>query len=206
MVKAMLVIKGFLEAVQMKIKWLGKYDGSNLPAADVSAYDKTLPEITTKSAWVLIPFLLVFAFFCFCKHRYFGGLAFSRGNWAIGIGIGLLFCPVHELLHAICYPAGSRVFMFYTMQGLGTTCTTPISRNRFILVNALPAAVLGGISFILFLAVPSSHARLSTILWAFSMLHLGAGYVDFLNIVHSLKIPRSATIQISGARIYWKER
>ena len=188
----------------MKIKWLGKYDGSNLPAVDVSAYDKTLPEITTKSALILIPFLLIFAFFCYCKRHFWGGLAFSRGDWAVGIVLSLLLSPVHELLHAICYPAGSLVFVFYTMQGLGTTCTTPVSRNRFIGVNLLPVAVLGGIPFIFFMVIPSSYAHLSTILCVFSMIHLGAGYVDFLNVIHLLKLPKNAIVQISGPKIYWK--
>lgn len=45
----------------MKIKWIGKYDGNNLPAVDVGTGAKELPEVTSKSAIILIPIVLLFA-------------------------------------------------------------------------------------------------------------------------------------------------
>ena len=188
----------------MKIKWIGKYNGNNLPTADVEAGAKSLPEVTAKSVFMLIPILLIFALFVYCKGVYLGGVSFSRPAWMTGIVIGLLFFPVHEFLHAICFPAGSQVFMFYTMQGIGITCTTPITRNRFIFVNLFPSMILGGISLILFLTIPCSYVFASMIFCAFSLLHLGCSYVDYLNIIHLLKLPRTTVIQISGSKIYWK--
>lgn len=44
----------------MKIKWIGKYDGNNLPTVDVGAGAKELPEVTSKSAIILIPIVLLF--------------------------------------------------------------------------------------------------------------------------------------------------
>lgn len=37
----------------MKIKWIGKYDGKNLPPVDVEVGAKELPEVTSKSAIIL---------------------------------------------------------------------------------------------------------------------------------------------------------
>ena len=37
----------------MKIKWIGKYDGNNLPTVDVGAGAKELPEVTSKSATMI---------------------------------------------------------------------------------------------------------------------------------------------------------
>lgn len=37
----------------MKIKWIGKYDGKNLPIVDVEVGAKELPEVTSKSAIIL---------------------------------------------------------------------------------------------------------------------------------------------------------
>ena len=37
----------------MKIKWIGKYDGNNLPTVDVGTGAKELPEVTSKSAIML---------------------------------------------------------------------------------------------------------------------------------------------------------
>lgn len=189
----------------MKIKWIGKYDGNNLPTVDVGDDAKSLPEVTTKSALMLIPILLIFAICVHCKRVYLGGIVFSKVNWMIGILIALLFFPVHELLHAICFPSGSQVFMFYTMQGLGITCTTPMTRNRYIFVNLFPSMILGGISLILFLVIPCIYAFASTVLCVFSLLHLGSGYVDYLNIIHLLELPKNTIIQISGAKTYWRK-
>ena len=188
----------------MKIKWIGKYDGNNLPVVEVESDAKSLPEVTAKSTVILLPILLIFALCAYCKSVYLGGIAFSRVNWMIGIIIGLIFFPVHEFLHGICFPKGSNVFMFYTMQGLGITCITPMTKNRFIFVNLFPSMILGLIPLILFMAISCTYTFLSTTLCVFSLLHIGGSCVDYLNILHALKLPKNAAIQISGAKIYWK--
>ena len=53
----------------MKIKWIGKYDGKNLPTVDVEVGAKKLPEVTSKSAIILIPIVLLFA--CWAMFRIF---------------------------------------------------------------------------------------------------------------------------------------
>ena len=93
----------------MKIKWIGKYDGNNLPTVDVGTGAKELPEVTSKSAIILIPIVLLFACCVYIKKTYLGGVAFSRVDWMIGLVIALLFFPVHELIHAVSFPAGSEV-------------------------------------------------------------------------------------------------
>ena len=187
----------------MKIKWIGKYDGNNLPTVDVGVGAKELPEVTSKSVVMLIPIVLIFGFCVYIKKTYLGGVAFSRVDWMIGLVIALLFFPVHELIHAASFPAGSKVIMFYTMQGLGTTCISPMTRNRFIVVNMLPSLILGVVPLMMYMVVPSSYVFASTILCVFSLIHVGSGYVDYLNIVHLLRLPSDVKIQISGAKIYW---
>ena len=175
----------------MKIKWIGKYDGNNLPTVDVGTGAKELPEVTSKSAIILIPIVLLFACCVYIKKTYLGGV------------IALLFFPVHELIHAVSFPAGSEVIMFYTTQGLGTTCTSPMTRNRFIVVNMLPSLILGVVPLIAYMIVPRTYAFASAVLCVFSLVHVGTGYVDYLNIVHLLRLPADSKIQISGAKIYW---
>lgn len=187
----------------MKIKWIGKYDGNNLPTVDVGAGAKELPEVTNKSVIMLIPIVLLLACCVYIKKTYLGGVAFSRVDWMIGLVIALLFFPVHELIHAASFPSGSKVIMFYTMQGLGTTCVSPMTRNRFIVVNVLPSLILGVVPLIAYMIVPSSYVFASTVLCVFSLIHVGSGCVDYLNIVHLLRLPSNAKIQISGAKIYW---
>lgn len=187
----------------MKIKWIGKYNGSNLPVADISSDAKLLPTATGKSALAIIPVLLVVFLFVYLKSIWDARVLFSKVNLAIGFGIGLLLFPVHELLHAICFPNRSEIVMYYTMQGLGTSCTASVKRNRFILVNIFPSIVLGVIPLALFMVIPSSCVLAETILFAVSFLHLGAGYADYSNVLHLMKIPPNAFVQISGEKIYW---
>ena len=147
--------------------------------------------------------VLLFACCVYIKKTYLGGVAFSRVDWMIGLVIALLFFPVHELIHAVSFPAGSEVIMFYTTQGLGTTCTSPMTRNRFIVINMLPSLILGVVPLIAYMIVPRTYAFASTVLCVFSLVHVGTGYVDYLNIVHLLRLPADSKIQISGAKIYW---
>ena len=53
----------------MKIKWIGKYDGKNLPTVDVEVGAKKLPEVTSKSAIILIPIVLLFACCVYTKSN-----------------------------------------------------------------------------------------------------------------------------------------
>lgn len=161
----------------MKIKWIGKYDGNNLPTVDVGAGAKELPEVTSKSAIILIPIVLLFVCCVYIKKTYLGGVAFSRVDWMIGLVIALLFFPVHELIHAVSFPAGSEVIMFYTTQGLGTTCTSLMTRNRFIVVNMLPSLILGIVPLIAYMIVPSTYAFASTVLCVFSLVQIGRAHV-----------------------------
>jgi hypothetical protein len=187
----------------MKIRWVGKYNGSNLPVAELPPGAKELPPVTGKSALAIIPVVLVVFLLVYLKGIWDERILFSRLDLAIGFGIGILLFPVHELIHALCFPAGSEVVMYYTAQGLGTSCTAPLKRNRFIYVSVFPTVILGLIPLVLFMAIPSSYVLVETILFAVSFLHLGAGYVDYCNLLHLMQIPRNAFVQISGEKIYW---
>lgn len=62
----------------MKIKWIGKYDGNNLPTVDVGAGAKELPEVTSKSAIMLIPIVLLFACCVYVKKLILEGSPFQE--------------------------------------------------------------------------------------------------------------------------------
>lgn len=187
----------------MRIKWIGKFSGDNLPAVDLDTKAKALPDVSNKSALMLIPIFLVIVACVYCKSLLHNGVVLTKGNLAIGFIIGFLFFPIHELFHGISFPIPSDVYMFYTMQGLGTTCTTPVSRNRFIVINIIPSIILGVIPLLIFMIVPGDYALTNAILFSVSFLHLGGSYADYVNVIHLLRLPKNAIIQISGAKIYW---
>lgn len=62
----------------MKIKWIGKYDGNNLPTVDVGTGAKELPEVTSKSAIMLIPIVLLFLVVFISKKLILEGSHFQE--------------------------------------------------------------------------------------------------------------------------------
>lgn len=188
----------------MKIKWIGKYNGNNLPIVPVKDPNKVLPSVTTKHSFAIVPILLLMGILVYFKNNILDEkIIFSRGMLAVGFLIGIALFPLHEILHALCFPADSDVFLFYTKQGLGTTCTTPITRNRFIVINIFPSVILGVIPLLLYLVIPKGYTEVSTILFAIAFLHIGGSYADYINIAHLLRLPAKSFIQISGEKIYW---
>ncbi len=193
----------FLGRSSMKIKWLGKYTGDNLPTADIGADHRELPEVTNKSAVLIIPIILLLQGILFVKSRFLTGALLYRRYLLVGLICGFLMAPLHELLHAVCFPKGSAVYMFYTKYGLGTTCLSPIRKRRFVLVNIFPSAVLGVLPLIVFLFIPKELPVLNSILYGLSFVNIGASFGDYMNVIHAWKIPKNAALQISGEKIYW---
>lgn len=187
----------------MKIKWAGKYSGDNLPTADICDNSHELPEVTNKSAALIIPIILLLQSFLIIKNRFLTGVTLDRRYLLVGLILGFLMAPIHELLHAVCFPKGNTVYMFYTTYGLGTTCMSPVRKSRFIFLNVFPSIILGVLPLIIFLCVPKEFTVLNSILYGISFVNIGASYADYMNVIHLLKVPRNATIQISGEKIYW---
>lgn len=131
-----------LEVIKHEDKMDWEIQRKNLPIVPVDVYSKALPSVTTRHALALIPILLLLGFCVYFKNVITGErIVFTKGMLGIVFLIGIILFPVHEILHAACFPAESDVFLFFTKQGLGTTCTSPISRNRFIIINLLPSVV-----------------------------------------------------------------
>ena len=189
----------------MKIKWIGKFDG-NLPTAELPSTASPLGIATSKSALFAVPLLAIAVLFLLVKINTMG-VRIDRTSFFIGIGIALIFTAAHELLHAVCFPSGHEVIMYYTSMGLGITSIAPLSKKRFLLINLLPMVKLGIVPLIVWLFLPKDCVVVNSILFAFSFFHLGASYGDLQNITNAIRnVPKNATIQISGDQIYWYEQ
>ncbi len=187
----------------MKIQWIGKYTGDNLPAADIPEPSHALPEVTSRSAVLLIPIIALLLAVLTIKSRFLTGVILDRRLLLVGLVLGFLLFPIHELLHAVCFPKGSTVYLFYTAYGLGTTCLSPVPKARFAFLNVFPSILLGVLPLIAFLCVPKELSALSSILFGISFVNIGASYADYRNVLNLIKVPRDAMIQISGEKIYW---
>jgi len=186
----------------MNIKWIGKLQGEKLPSASLPSTCSALPEVKSKSALLLIPILAFFFLIVYMKY-YMTGLSITLRYVNIGFLLAIVTLPLHELIHAIAYPWNSEIVMYYTMAGLGTSCTRPVSKKRFIAIDILPMFILGVIPLFILIFIPKENTILNSILFGFSFIHLGGGYSDVQNIINILKVPSGSTIQISGSRIYW---
>lgn len=187
----------------MKVKWIGKYADEHLPAADLGDDAHELPEVTNKSALLLIPIILLLLLILTIKSRFLTGVILNRRSLLVGLLCGFLMAPIHELLHAVCFPKGSTVYMFYTAYGLGTICLSPVRKSRFLFLNVFPSVILGVLPLIAFLCMPKAFPALNSMLFGISFVNIGASYADYMNVIHLRQVPKDAAIQISGEKIYW---
>ena len=74
----------------MKIKWVGKYNGGNLPSAKVREDAHELPPVSAKSAVFIIPIIAVFIALVWLKSKLLTGLTVTRLYLTIGLAIGFL--------------------------------------------------------------------------------------------------------------------
>lgn len=122
----------------------------------------------------------------------------------IGVLVGFLLIPVHELLHAVCYCEGQTVYIGISLEKCAAfaVCHERISRRRFIIMSLMPM-LLGIIPLAVFLIAPSSPTitAISIPTGIFGML---SPMPDYMNVHMVLKqVPKGAYIQSQNDGIYW---
>jgi len=122
----------------------------------------------------------------------------------IGIIMGLLLMPVHELLHAICYKKNNAVYIGISLKKFAAFafCHEPISRNRFISMSLMPV-LLGLIPIAVFLIAPS-YGLLAGICVPLGIMGMLSPMPDYMDVHLVLKqVPKGSTIQSSNNGLYW---
>lgn len=170
---------------------------------------KTL-NISPNNMLVSLIFAIPFIILCF-------GLIYVKKNMMndfpmigylipIGIILGILFCFLHELLHAILQPKEAKVyigfipskFMFYMK------CKEPLSKKRFILMSLLPI-ILGIVPLVIFMI--SNNQILNSIMWPMAMIGLVSPSPDYLNVYCVLRqVPKGSFIQDDADGMCWFKR
>lgn len=191
----------------MKIRWKGKLTEANpLPTVEVpkNATEFFKPKKMFEYCIAAIPIAVFFLFCVYIKSHFIVKVRMNLLGKIIGLLLAILLVGIHELLHAICFPAEATVEIYWNNYGLGTTSCSPMSKKRFIIMAILPSLVLGFIPLILWTFIPIQNITLNTI-WCFSAAaSLGAGTVDFCSaITVIIKMPKGTMMQISGSKIYY---
>ncbi|MBR3350149.1 MAG: DUF3267 domain-containing protein, partial [Solobacterium sp.] len=122
----------------------------------------------------------------------------------VGILIGLLLMPVHELLHAVCYCEGQTVYIGISLEKFAAfaVCHEKISRNRFVVMSLMPI-LLGIIPLAVFLIAPSSPV-LTAICVPGGIIGMLSPMPDYMD-VHMVyrQVPKGAYIQSQNDGLYW---
>ncbi|HPF86747.1 MAG TPA: DUF3267 domain-containing protein [Candidatus Limiplasma sp.] len=184
-------------------KWDKAYPEAPLPghAVQMQAPEHMLLE-TIKFA--VFPTLLCFAAL-FCKRWICHAFPMDRRFVFWGILAGLLLIPVHEVLHAVCYPRHATVYIGLSPEKFAafTVCHEPISKRRFIVMSLLPA-VLGIVPLCLFILSPVSWQIASAVCWPAGMIGLVSPCQDYWD-VHNVRkhVADGASIQSQNDGWYW---
>ena len=183
-------------------KWDSEFPEKPLPENAVKIEGKA--DIFTGSLpYGIVPFLFCFLLI-YMKWNWLGERTVSPFLVPVGILIGFLLMPVHELLHAICYCEGQTVYIGISLEKFAAfaVCHEKISRRRFIVMSLMPV-LLGIIPLAVFMIVPSSPI-LTAICIPAGIMGMLSPMPDYMN-VHMVynQVPKGAYIQSQNDGLYW---
>jgi len=133
----------------------------------------------------------------------------SSASFFLALGAAILILVpslfIHELLHAVCFRKNDIVELYVSLKS-GTafvTCTSPISKARFIFLSLLPNVVLGWLPLIAWVVFPI-YGFWANVLWLYALMHISVGGGDYLNVTNALRqMPKGSMAQLSGINTYW---
>lgn len=191
-----------------EIKWVGNQSwDTEFPEFPMPARAKVIqrPDNIFKASLPYgAPALLLSYFIIFLKWHILGTKVINPIYMPIGMLLGLALIPVHELLHAVCYPSGSLVYVGISIKKFAafTVCHEPITKARFILMSLAPVA-LGLIPFLVFLLAPDS-AVIAGICVPAGMIGTLSPMPDYMDVALVCKqVPKGAIIQSSNQGFFW---
>lgn len=193
----------------MKLIWKGKMTAENLfVSKDVPEDAKLL--LSDKNAWLtyllIVPILAIAYAGIVIRRPYVEGVAFDKIALFVGVGLSIIFLVVHELIHALCCPSGTTVFVYLTSAGISCVPTCRLKKSRYLLIALMPTVVLGIVPFVIWLCFPSLNEIISSILFSFSIGSLSMCIGDIYNaILVAIKMKRNSVLITSKTSIYYYE-
>lgn len=191
----------------MKLLWRGKLNPKNLSKSKIpeNATYFYHPKFKFEYYVVAIPIIIVGIALLFIKSKFIEhGMKSSPLGKYLGLILIIPSFPIHELLHAIAFPAKAEVEMFYCNAGLGVATTYPTPKWRYIFSVFFPSLVLGIVPFIFWFFIPHNYAILDSAIYIFAIGNLAASAVDFTTIIHAIiEVPKEAVIQGCGVDSFW---
>ena len=129
-------------------------------------------------------------------------LWFMPLSFIIGFFVAM---PLHEFLHAICFPKGEKVYIGVSVKQLRAyaASSAALSRGRYIMMSLAPM-IPGILSLAVFLACPITIKWLMTICVVSSFMGLISPSPDYMDVIILLrKVPKGAMIQATENGLVW---
>lgn len=152
----------------------------------------------------IIPMILCFVA-VFIKKSAGAEFLFDLRFMPIGFLIGFLLIPVHEFLHAVCYPKGVTVYVGICLKKVAAYAISfyPISKCRYIIMSLAPA-LLGIIPLCIFMICPLKWKALSTVCVVPSFMGLISPSPDYMDVFQIIRqVPNGAKIQATNEGLFW---
>ncbi len=152
----------------------------------------------------IVPMLLCFIA-VFIKKSASTEFIFDLRFMPIGFLIGFLLMPVHEFLHAVCYPKEATVYVGISIKKVAAYAFSafPISKRRYIIMSLAPV-LLGIIPLCVFLMCPLKLKWLLTICIVLSFMGLISPSPDYMDVIQIMRqVPNGAKIQASNEGLFW---
>jgi len=113
----------------------------------------------------ILPLIFSYAII-YIKWFVIGERAMNPIYVPLGIILGLLLMPVHEVLHGVCYKKGQKVYIGICLKKFAAfaVCHEPISKRRFIIMSLMPM-LLGIIPLAIFCLHPKQLFREYVFRW-----------------------------------------
>lgn len=144
----------------------------------------------------------------FLKSRAAGEFLFDLRFVPLAFLVGFTVAmPLHEYLHALCYPPGADVYIGVCVRRLRAYAVSacPLTRGRFIAMSLAPA-VSGAAALAVFLLCPAAWRPLMTVCAVPAFMGLLSPAPDYLDVLLvGRQVPRGAMIQASNEGLFWYE-
>ncbi len=161
--------------------------------------------LTASLPYGIIPMIICFAT-VFVKTRIYREFLFSIRFMPLAFVIGFIFAlPLHELLHALCYPKEATVYTGVCMKKIAAYAVSfyPIGKIRYIVMSLAPV-ILGIIPLLIYIFCPPELKVLQTVCIVPSFMGLISPSPDYMDVIAIItQVPKGAKIQASNQGLFW---
>jgi len=156
-----------------------------------------------------LPYSLIAMGICFLavlfKKRTSEAFIFDLRYMPVSFLIGFSLIPVHEFLHAICYPKAATVYVGVCLKKLAAYALSsyPLSKCRYIFMSLVPM-ILGVIPLGIFVICPLTYKALLTVCVVPAFMGLISPSPDYMDVIAIIRqVPNGAKIQATNDGLFW---